>query len=442
MVYINRVLIFVEYFERQSRLYKAKDHVSLCVMDTAPFHFCDSVGFYIRSDGDKARVLRDLAESYRVQPVQQGRITRYKAHVAGALRRNGRYLASLCTSGSAGHHLIFLTRVDFAGVCILVERRLRGDAFYPRMVLIRMSFHDALFDDTVLDGELVKVPGENGRWTFLVSDVLVHSGRRLACNLTQRLQVAERIVRDDGYLDDHDPFVLAVMPHFPVAQLRSVLSQPYKFGAVRGVRFKATSRSIDGNDILFMLPTTTKSVRSSRGGHNRDDGDQDTPEDGDHDTPEDGDHDTPEDGDHDTPEDGDHDTPEDGDHDTPEDGDHDTPEDGDHDTPDDGDHDNHEESEHDTDDTDSTTTLTTTVITPIVYTAFYTRRTSMPDVYELWSDRSHVGLCAAVNVAGVPSMLASRMMHAAFADVKDDVLAVKLLVFEHNSRLNKWVIAL
>ena len=394
MVYINRVLIFVEYFERQSRLYKAKDHVSLCVMDTAPFHFCDSVGFYIRSDGDKARVLRDLAESYRVQPVQQGRITRYKAHVAGALRRNGRYLASLCTSGSAGHHLIFLTRVDFAGVCILVERRLRGDAFYPRMVLIRMSFHDALFDDTVLDGELVKVPGENGRWTFLVSDVLVHSGRRLACNLTQRLQVAERIVRDDGYLDDHDPFVLAVMPHFPVAQLRSVLSQPYKFGAVRGVRFKATSRSIDGNDILFMLPTTTKSVRSSRGGHNRDDGDQDTPEDGDHDTPED------------------------------------------------GDHDNHEESEHDTDDTDSTTTLTTTVITPIVYTAFYTRRTSMPDVYELWSDRSHVGLCAAVNVAGVPSMLASRMMHAAFADVKDDVLAVKLLVFEHNSRLNKWVIAL
>ena len=394
MVYINRVLIFVEYFERQSRLYKAKDHVSLCVMDTAPFHFCDSVGFYIRSDGDKARVLRDLAESYRVQPVQQGRITRYKAHVAGALRRNGRYLASLCTSGSAGHHLIFLTRVDFAGVCILVERRLRGDAFYPRMVLIRMSFHDALFDDTVLDGELVKVPGENGRWTFLVSDVLVHSGRRLACNLTQRLQVAERIVRDDGYLDDHDPFVLAVMPHFPVAQLRSVLSQPYKFGAVRGVRFKATSRSIDGNDILFMLPTTTKSVRSSRGGHNRDDGDQDTPEDGDHDTP------------------------------------------------DDGDHDNHEESEHDTDDTDSTTTLTTTVITPIVYTAFYTRRTSMPDVYELWSDRSHVGLCAAVNVAGVPSMLASRMMHAAFADVKDDVLAVKLLVFEHNSRLNKWVIAL
>ena len=74
-----------------------------------------------------------------------------------------------------------------------------------------------------------------------------------------------------------------------------------------------------------------------------------------------------------------------------------------------------------------------------VVSAFYARRTSMPDVYELWARKDAVGVRAPDHVAGVPSMAASRAMQHAFSDAKDDTLVAKLLVFVFNERLSKWV---
>jgi hypothetical protein len=73
---------------------------------------------------------------------------------------------------------------------------------------------------------------------------------------------------------------------------------------------------------------------------------------------------------------------------------------------------------------------------------FYARRTSMPDVYELWSNKADVGTRAPDHIAGVPSMATSSGMRDAFAGVQStDVLATRLLEFVFNERINKWVIA-
>ena len=340
-------------------------------MDTSPFSFCDSFGFYVRSDIDKSRVTRDLAESYGVH-IMHKQYERYKGHMAPMLKRAGRYVAMLRHTGSVDH-MLFLTRVDFAGVCIVIEKRLRGDAFHPRMMLVRLTFADALFDDTVLDGELAQ--RGDGRWVFHVSDVLVHSGRRVAGNILQRVEVASRIVQSAFLPDDHDPFVVTMKHHFHVQELRDVVSRPHPYGAIHGVCFKPVTTG--GLAIMYSLPRKD-APSTSRDEHNITSDKDDTDDDADANI-----------------------------------------------TYDDKDAANDAVKE----DVIAKTEL------------FYTRRTSMPDVYELWSNKDDVGTCAPDHIAGVPSMATSAGMLSAFADVQSTaVLAIRRLEYVFNQRINKWVL--
>lgn len=370
-------------------------------MQASPVPFCDGVAMNLRSDEDKARILRDIADSFGIHVLNKS-CERYHAGWAPLLRRGG-HMVGLRSAGAAC--LLYMTRYDFGGVCVLVDRRVQRGHFFPRMTLVRLAFDDALFDDTLVDGELVRSK-DTGRWVFLASDLLAESGRALVppqqaqggrptrgLPATERIARLQRIVMARFAPDDHDLFAVRVKRYFALDDLRDVVERvlPGLDYDVRGIVFKPVQPRCGGSgaamDVQFVM------WHPKRGGGGGD-GNAQAPlrqEDEEEEDADEGDDDAaivePE-----------------GDDGAAGGDDGEPPE-------------------------------------PERRAVLFVRRTGMPDVYELFEskeDAASTAVGSAVLVAGVPSMHASQALAAAFAGGAPPT-AVVPLTFRFDPRFGRWI---
>jgi hypothetical protein len=242
-------------------------------MQTIQMPFAGGMGQYMRSDEDKATLLRELGACCGLN-VMQRQYMRYSDAMAPALRRMDRYVACLQSNGA--RYILYLTRHGFAGICALVDRRVTPGHFYPKVLLVHIAFDDALFDGTVFDCELVRE--EHGttphRWVLLVGDLLAQAGRSLipigkqytgGCPLVERLSRAQSIICTQHRRDDSDLFEVRIKRYFPVQRLRDALSSCAleRLGhPVRGVCFKPL-RPCYGRDMAFTFDARTAVTQTS-----------------------------------------------------------------------------------------------------------------------------------------------------------------------------------
>lgn len=223
---------------------------------TTQVQFCGGAGYALRCEADKARLLADMATRFGVDALYW-RHERYSGKTARALRFRRGVMASVRPDGR--RYLLFLTRVAFSGVCAFVERRAPEGVVQPRVILGRLAFDDAAFDDTIMDGELVQC--KDGSHAFVATDMFADCGEPLgAAGLAARLDRLGAFVRTRFRPDDHDPCALWVADHVPVDQLRGALAAPAIAAlpyACRGVCFKMPSARDDGEaDVVFAFPQT------------------------------------------------------------------------------------------------------------------------------------------------------------------------------------------
>lgn len=333
------------------------------------FDFCDGkVGFNVRSDVDKARICRELGVAFGVRVVQLSHADRYHGGMADVLRRGKHHVATMLSSGTG--YFLYLTRIEFAGVCVFVDKRVKNGHFYPKMILARLMFDDVVFDDTVLDGELVKC--RDGKWVFLIGDIHADCGDRLMGRAShqERMTRISRIIARQWHPDDQDPCALCVKAFFHPHRLKEVSFDALDYDC-RGICFRPLMKNA-GRDVHFIFPSDRTHPpllpapeRKER--RNDDDDDPIHPA---------------------------------------------------------ANTDNNTSDHHD-DDGD------------MHMSVFHVRRTAMPDVYELYVRKEHIGLAPPDAVAGVPTLLASQALRDAFVSVGDHDCVT--MPFRFNAKFRKWV---
>ena len=219
--------------------------------------FCDRIRFNVKSDAFKAAVVQRLDalgarilrrhyvpfESFQ-QPFQQP------------------HLVSLRSHGNA--YFLFFTRSEpgAPGMLLFVDRKIQQGYTVPRIIVAHGRFDDALFDGTVIDGEMVKTPTG---WAFLGNDLLALEGRsRYGDGLVARLVAMHAVFTARRDVDlTLDPCVYQVKRNEPlsadgVASLRAFeaeLGYPTRGLLIRPLAPRGKTVCLDYNPELVRRAT-------------------------------------------------------------------------------------------------------------------------------------------------------------------------------------------
>jgi len=164
---------------------------------TSEISFCNKKALNIVSDKFKSFLLSNLREQYNIS------ITDRNAHILNKksivnLSKNP-HLISLKTIGN--NYYLYLTRINEVKYCFFIDKKIKNGYTYPRIVSVKYCFNDDFFNDTVLEGELVRDYDNN--WLFLIFDIRCYKGvNQKNVNLVNKIQNIYTLF--DNYTQDSD----------------------------------------------------------------------------------------------------------------------------------------------------------------------------------------------------------------------------------------------
>ena len=142
------------------------------------------------------------------------------------------HIISIKSSGT--NYYLYLTTINNINYCFFIDRKIKSGYTYPRIISVKYCFDDIVFKDTLLDGELVRDANDNDSWIFLITDILVHNGIKLECNIINRFNLLYEMLTKH-YNQNHDidicPLVvkkLFLYKDYDELITRFIPSLPYK----------------------------------------------------------------------------------------------------------------------------------------------------------------------------------------------------------------------
>lgn len=142
-------------------------------MKTSPITFCSSSVEHIIDHPTKTlivdtiRQLTDLAPDSRTTRIMR------TPHDASFLRNP--HLMALATRGQ--RFWMYLTQVNHQNVCLLVERSIKPGYPFPKMLAVQYQFNDTLYQNTLLEVEVLNDAGGCDAPLILWTDLLVLKNR-------------------------------------------------------------------------------------------------------------------------------------------------------------------------------------------------------------------------------------------------------------------------
>lgn len=204
-------------------------------MDSVPINFCGKKGFNIRSNETKEIILDDLFKRFGVAPLS--RRTDVLCERNKSKLNQFPTVVHLQTTGTS--YVMYLTRVQGNRVVLLIDRKIKGDFAYPKIVLIHLFFPEAYFDGTVITGELISGVTE---WMFLVDDVLAIQGTNISSYMfRERYSVGINAIRYHHRKFETDMFSVCMKRYYQINKVSDAVRDakylPYK---TKGLSIKST----------------------------------------------------------------------------------------------------------------------------------------------------------------------------------------------------------
>lgn len=204
-------------------------------MHLGEISFCDRVGFNVKSDEHKKKILEGL-DSWLNFRVIQRHYQKFDPSNVQLLQQRP-HMVSVRSNGNP--YLLLLTKYNFVNQCIFIDKKIQQGYYYPRMILSKFWFDDSLYNNTLLDGEMVRVGHQ--KWMFLINDIIAENGVQLeTINLQRRISRVHEILNKRFMPDPLNPCIMQVKKYFKYDEWRHVVdtfipSLPY---TCRGLYFK------------------------------------------------------------------------------------------------------------------------------------------------------------------------------------------------------------
>ena len=235
-------------------------------MQTGTISFCDRISLNIKSDVTKKWILSKLESTYNERVVQR-HFDSFREDVSMKKIRDNPHLVCLKSNGNP--YYMFLTRLDEVNTCVMIDKKIQHGYFLPRMIVVRMGFDNDLFEDTLMDGEMVRI--ENGKWVFLLNDIIANSGNHLInTNLIKRINILHDIL-SNKFTPRDDIFSFQVKKFVKCTEVRELVYEfmktlPY---SNRGIYFRPMFLKFRNILLNFNNVVLKSTVRVKYGSENR-----------------------------------------------------------------------------------------------------------------------------------------------------------------------------
>lgn len=197
--------------------------------------FCDKVSFNIKSDDTKKYLLDHLDSKYGLKIITK-HFDKFEERLMQNLNSNP-HLLYVRSNGNP--YFLYLTKLNFVNYCIFIDKKIQQGYFFPRMIITHFHFDDELFEDTIFDGEMIKMSGE--KWTFILDDLIVHKGTYLKDqNIVKRLNILFNLLKTDYVEDSMDVCRFQVKKFFKYDELNYMITEhiPKLKYTCRGIYFR------------------------------------------------------------------------------------------------------------------------------------------------------------------------------------------------------------
>jgi len=171
--------------------------------------FCDQIGFNIKTDETKKFILNRLQQKYGLKIITK-HFDKYEDRMLDNIQKRPHLL---CVRSNGNPYFLYLTKLNFVNYCVFIDKKIQQGYSYPRMIISHFRFEDSLFEDTVFDGEMVKM--NDGSWSFLLNDLVVLKATHLTeHNIVKRINLLYETLDNKFVPDVNDISKVAVKKFF------------------------------------------------------------------------------------------------------------------------------------------------------------------------------------------------------------------------------------
>lgn len=178
-------------------------------MHAGEISFCDGVAYNIKSEDVKQHILKRLERKYGLRIIHK-HYDKFDESVLDRLVSNPHLV---CVRSNGNPYFLCFTRWNDTQCCLFIDKKVQHGYSLPRIIIVHMNIADELFEDTIIDGEMVKT--QDGQWCFLCNDIVVHRGNHLInMNLSKRINMMYDMWDKSYDVQPHDLFLVAVKHYF------------------------------------------------------------------------------------------------------------------------------------------------------------------------------------------------------------------------------------
>ena len=178
------------------------------------------------------------------------------------------HIISIKSSGT--NYYLFLTNINNTNYCFYIDRKIKEGYTYPRIISVKYGFDDTIFNDTLIDGELIRNNENPDKWIFLITDLMVDEGTRLKCNIIERFDRLYYILKNN-YKENHEIDIcpLVVKKLFLYKDYDYLITQfiPSLKYRTNGLYFN--SLNVKHANQLYLFPNKNKNKISQKKQHSK-----------------------------------------------------------------------------------------------------------------------------------------------------------------------------
>lgn len=204
-------------------------------MNIGEISFCDQIAFNIKSDETKQYILNRLSTMYNIKIIAK----HFEKFQDAMLHNISQKPHLLCVRSNGNPYFLYLTRLNFVNYCIFIDKKIQQGYSFPRMIISHFKFANDLFDDTIIDGEMTKT--SSGKWTFLIHDLHVHRKEHLInINFVKRINLLYQSLQQHYSPDFNDICLFKVKKFFQYTEAVDILERHISEVdySCRGIYFK------------------------------------------------------------------------------------------------------------------------------------------------------------------------------------------------------------
>jgi len=197
--------------------------------------FCDQIGFNIKTDETKRFILDMLQRKYGLKIITK-HFEKFEDRMLENIQKRPHLL---CVRSNGNPYFLCLVKLNFVNYCIFIDKKIQQGYSFPRMIISHFKFSDDLFEDTIFDGEMVKM--NDGTWTYLMNDLIVSKGLHLnEYNLVKRINILYDVIAKSFKPDINDICKFGIKQYFKYDEAMDIIGKHINEVqySCRGIYFK------------------------------------------------------------------------------------------------------------------------------------------------------------------------------------------------------------